>query len=158
MSTQSMIHRSGLAQWLHDLNQLLLPCGSLNLINIQSPVGDFEISQSARHESFFMHISSSAFETALCYIAVIPELLNVTESNPVDLVRAFAYLQCSEFPETYFVRFLPNLDTSTWAKFTFVHSFFMPEDTAIQIHLHNFNLWNVRMPSLDLLQPKASTL
>ena len=143
ISVQSMIQRSGLAQWLHDLNQLLLPRGSLNFINIQSPVGDFEIPQSARHESFFMHISSSAFETALCYLGGIPELLNVTESNPVDLLRAFAYFQCPKFPETYFVRFLPILDTSTWAKFTFVHSFFMPDDTAIQIHLHNFNLWHV---------------
>ena len=155
ISVQSMIQRSGLAQWLHNLNQLLLPRGSLNFINIQSPVGDFEIPQSARHESFFMHISSSAFESALCYLGGIPELLNVTESNPVDLLRAFAYLQCPKFPETYFVRFLPNLDTSTWAKFTFVHSFFMPDDTAIQTHLHNFNLWNVRMPSLDLSQSKS---
>ena len=155
ISVQSMIQCSSLAQWIHDLNQVLLPRGSLNFINIQSPVGDFEILQSAHHESFFMHISSSAFETALCYIGGIPELLNVTESNPVDLLRPFAYLQYSRFPETYFVRFLPNLDISTWAKFTFVVSFFMPEETAIQIHLNNYNLWNVRMPSLDLSESRS---
>ena len=88
-------------------------------------------------------------------IGGIPELLNVTESNSVDLLRAFAYLQCSKFPETYFMRFLKNMDISTWAKFTFVHSFFMPEDTAIQIDLHNFNLCNVCIPSLDLSQSKS---
>ena len=145
ISVQSMIQLSGLAQWLQDLNQLLLPHGSLNFINIQSPLTDFETPESARHEAFFMRMSSSAFETVLLKLCC-PELLNVTESNPVELLRAFAYLQCPKFPETYFVRFLPNLDTSTWAKFIVVHSFFMPEDTAIQIHLNNFNLWNVRMP------------
>ena len=96
-----------------------------------------------------MCMSSSAFETSLCYVGGIPELLNMTESNPVDLLRAFAYLQCPKFPETYFVRFLSNLDTST------LHSFFMPVDTSIQIHLNNFNLWNVCMPSLDISQSRS---
>ena len=97
-----------------------------------------------------MHISSSAFETALCYIGGIPELLNVTESNPVDLSPT-----SSALPETYFMRFLPNLEHFNWGKIHICALIFMPEDTAIQIHLHNFNLWNVRMPSLDFSQSKS---
>ena len=48
ISTQTIIQRSGLAQWLHDLKQLLLPRGSLTFINIQSPLTDFETPESAR--------------------------------------------------------------------------------------------------------------
>ena len=63
--TQTIIQRSGLAQFLYDLKQLLLPCGSLTFINIQSPLTDFETPESAHHEAVFMRMSSNAFDTAL---------------------------------------------------------------------------------------------
>ena len=145
-----IVQMSNLAQWLHDSNQLIQNQGDFNFVNIQPPITEFQPPNSARHENFFMNFSSNAFDTALSYISGYPDLMDLNDSDPVDLLRAFAYLQCPKFPETYLMRLLPNMKISTWAKFTFLHQFFMQNDITTWAHLNDFNLWNVRMPSINL--------
>ena len=140
-----LLRHSGLARWLHSHNQLFAVYQSVEILHIHSPILPIEVSSSAQTENLLMGFSQEAFDIAICFVCNHPDAVPLSCCNPIDLLKAFAYLQIRCFPPAYFSQILPNMNSYLWARFYYLHQFHMPGDILIRSYLENFNFWHVRM-------------
>ena len=92
-----------------------------------------------------MAFDENAFTLALAFLGQANSFHPYANLDPLQFLRALAYLQPYSIPIEIMVTMLHHSNVRQWAKFYVLARTFFPKDHRLITVLENYNLWHVRL-------------